>query len=84
MNTSNTTTAQELTQHITNVKKAIAHIQNKFEAEKDCMGNCKENNLGTQLHKTMLSTVINNMQVVEVYSPPRVVKMANEMGLRGG
>ena len=40
--------------------------------------------MGTQLNKIMLSTVINNMQVVEVYSPPRVVKMANEMWLRGG
>ena len=28
--------------------------------------------------------LINNMQVAEVYGPPRVVEMANRMGLRGG
>ena len=43
-----------------------------------------ENNLGSQINAMMLSTLINNMQVAEVYSPPRVVAMANRMGLRGG
>ena len=40
--------------------------------------------LGAQLNKVMLSTLINNMEVVEIYSPPRVVEMANKMELRGG
>ena len=32
----------------------------------------------------MLGMVVKQMQVSEVYSPPRVVEMANRMGLRGG
>ena len=82
--TNPTTSRQILTQHISNVKKAIADIQAKIEAEKRRIDRNKGNNLGSQLNKTMLNMLINNMQVAEVYSPPRVVKMANEMGMRGG
>ena len=40
--------------------------------------------LGDQLNRTMLNMVVKQMQVSEVYSPPRIVEMANKMGLRGG
>ena len=32
----------------------------------------------------MLDMMVKQMQASEIYSPPRVVEMANKMGLRGG
>ena len=32
----------------------------------------------------MLNMLTEQMQVAEVYSPPRVAEMANQMGMRGG
>ena len=40
--------------------------------------------LGDNLNELMLNMVVEQMQVSEVYSPPRVVAMANKMGFRGG
>ena len=83
-NDADATQKQTITQHITNVKKATAHIQSRMEEERIQMNRNKQNNLGAQLNQTMLNTLIGNMQVAEVYSPPGIVKMANKMGFRGG
>ena len=40
--------------------------------------------LGKQLTHTMCRNLLNNVRVVEVYSPPRVAKMAESIGLRAG
>lgn len=66
------------------MKKTIAHVQSKIQNELANVHKSKNNNLGAQLKKVMLNMLINNMQVAEIYNPPRVVEMANKMGLRGG
>ena len=75
---------EEIMHMWSNVKKAIVHIKDRIkeiENERDrAMNGC----LGAKLNETMLGVVLNQMQVSEVYSPPRVVEMANKMGLRGG
>ena len=48
------------------------------------MGKLGASNLGSHLKKTVLSALVNDMQVAEIYRPLRVVKVANQMGLRGG
>lgn len=48
------------------------------------MNQTREDNMGAQLNKAMLNTLITNMEVVEIYSPLRVVEMANKVGFRGG
>ena len=42
------------------------------------------NNLGRQLSNTMFKNLLMKIEVVEVYSPPRVTMMAEEMGFRAG
>ena len=37
-----------------------------------------------QLDKMMMSMLVDNTQVAEIYSPPRVAKIAKSMGLRAG
>ena len=36
------------------------------------------------MNMMMLNMMVNQMEVAEVYSPPRVVGMANKLGIRGG
>ena len=58
------------------VQRAIDHITNTEVL--------RQNNLGTQLDRMMLNMLTTKMQVAEIYSPPRVVAMANKMGLSRG
>ena len=66
------------------MKKAITQIKEKIRMEKQKMTVPTGGSLGSQLDQTMLNMLINEIQVAEVYSPPRVVQMANRMGMRGG
>ena len=59
------------------VQKAIAEIERKERARHQ---NAKQN----QLNRTMRSILMEQMDVAEVYSPPRIAEMARQMGLRGG
>ena len=56
--------------------KAIHHVNSIMEK--------KPSKLEHKLDKTMMELLIANVQVAEVYSPPRVVAMAKAMGLKGG
>ena len=76
-------TTGECTEMCTNVKKAITQIKENIRMEKERLL-LQSGNLGTQLNQAMLKMLVNQMQVAEVYSPPRVVEMANRMGMRGG
>ena len=64
---------QELLGHL---RKAIEWVDNKFRKV--------DNSITNQLNKTMMGMLIDEIQVVEVYSPSRVAKMASDMGLRAG
>ena len=58
------------------VRKAIYHIdQTSGRQRSDTEG---------KLDKAMMELLITNMQVAEIYSPPRVTAMARSMGLRPG
>ena len=59
------------------VRKALYHVEQKMKQE-------NTNNIETQLDKTMMKILLMNMEVAEVYSPPRVTQMARKMGLRAG
>lgn len=66
-----------LKERIGNVKKAIHLIKQKMEREQG-MG------VGMQLDQIMLQMVTAGMDVAEFYSPPRVIQLAQDMGLRAG
>ena len=78
------TTTEEYVGMCNNLKKTIARIQEKIRQEKNNVTTQMENNLGSQINIKMLSMLTEQMEVAEVYSPPRVVEMANRMGMRGG
>ena len=44
----------------------------------------KDSNLESQLTQTPIKNMLAKMEVAEVYSPPRVTRMAESMGLRAG
>ena len=68
-----------------NVRRAIKQIKENSWKEEENLARQSVNNLGIQINQTMLNMLINQMHVAEVYSPPpRVVEMANAMGMRGG
>ena len=67
-----------------NVKKAIADVQERIQKTKNEFKQETNELLGDRLNRTMLGMVVKQMQVSEVYSPPRVMEMANKKGLRGG
>ena len=69
-------TEQDLGVQKKHVRDAIHHIRRKVLAPGE--------DLGTQIDHTMLGMVAEQIQVAEVYSPPRVVEVATSMGLRGG
>ena len=75
---------EEFVKMCSNVKTAIANAQERIQRTKDEINKGTGECLGNQLNKTMLGMVVKQMQASEVYSPPRVVEMANRMGLRGG
>lgn len=64
---------QEMQGHL---RKAMDWVNDKMKHE--------ANSLTKQLNKTMLGILIGNMQVAEIYSPPRVAKMAKDLGPRAG
>ena len=41
-------------------------------------------NVSSQMDQVMLQMMVNNMDVAEFYSPPRITDMAVKMGLRAG
>ena len=57
-------------------KRAINVIEQRMMAEGD--------NLGSMLNSVMMKMLGKEMDVAEVYSPPRVTAMAQKMGLRAG
>ena len=59
------------------VQKAMAEIERK---ERQCMRGYKEG----QLNCAMRQMMFENMEVAEIYSPPRITKRARRMGLRAG
>lgn len=59
------------------IKKAIQHIEQHVKQE-------GRTNVETQLNQTMARMLVANIDVAEVYSPPKVAQMAREMGLKGG
>ena len=67
-----------------NLRRTISRMQTKIRQEKNKMKMQVENNLGSQFNFMMLDMLTEQMQVAEVYSPPRVAEMANQMGMRGG
>ena len=58
------------------VRKAIHHINGMVEY--------RRSSIEKQLDKAMMGLLIANVQVAEVYSPPRVTEMAKAMGLKVG
>ena len=58
-----------------NIRKAIHYVEMKMmkEASRD---------VSAQLDQAMLKMLLMNIDVAEVYSPPRVTQMARKMGLR--
>ena len=64
---------QELQGHL---RKAIKWV------ERQVQGKC--GTLQNQFDKTMMSLLINNIEVAEIYSLPRITKMARSMGFRAG
>ena len=74
----------ELIKMCSNVRKAIANAQERIQKTKDELSKRTGECVGNQLNNTMLGMMVRQMQVSEVYSPPKVVEMANKMGLRGG
>ena len=59
---------------MTHVRRAIAAIE--MRQRNEALGSC--------MNITMMKMFLNNMDVAEVYSPPRVAAMARKMGLRAG
>ena len=64
---------QEMFGHL---RKAIEWVNNKTEGMNKSISN--------QINRTMMEILLNNMQAAEVYSPPRVAKMASNVGFRAG
>lgn len=82
--TSQTTKEKLCSQIWSHVKKAMAHVQANIQKNRNCDDGGSTHNLGSQLNRTMLNMLINQMQVAKVYGPPRVVETANKICLRGG
>ena len=55
------------------IRKATQHVNYMMEK--------KPSKLEDKLDKTMRELLIANVQVAEVYSPPRVTRMAEQLGL---
>ena len=62
-------------------QEQIAHLR---KAMMTIESNMKKERLGTCMNKTRMRMLINQMDVAEVYSPPRAVAMARRMGHRVG
>ena len=69
-------TTEELEEMRGRVKKAIHTIQQKIAREREDVSN--------RLNMTMMKMLINEIEVAEVSSPPRVAQMARRMGLKAG
>ena len=70
---------------IAHVTKAIAVIEGKLDAEKLKLKTTTQmTDRERQLNITMARMLRHQMEVAEVYSPPRIIKMAQEIGLRAG
>ena len=67
-----------------NVRRAIKQLKETIWKEEENLARQSANNLGTPINYLMVKMLMNQMQVAEVYSPPRVVETANKMGMRGG
>lgn len=65
-------------------EKAIAHVQEQALRNENNKEATTTSNLGLQLNKSMVKLLINQMQADEIYSPPRVAEVADDMGMRGG
>ena len=59
------------------IQKAIAELERRERQQ-------HRGDKQAQLNKTMRSILLEQMDVAEVYSPPGIVAMAQQMGLRGG
>ena len=59
------------------------HIRKALHAVKQKMKQTTTN-VCSQLNQTMMQLMIIGMDVAESYRPPRIIKMASEMGLRAG
>ena len=68
---------KEYEEMIGNIKNAIHCIQNKMREESLLK-------IDAQLEQTMARRLIANMQMADIYSPPRVTQVAREIGLRAG
>ena len=76
---------EQVKEAIANVTKAIAVTEGKVNNEKLKMNTTTQMiNREAQLNATMAKMLRSKMEVAEVYSPPRVVAMAKQMGLRQG
>ena len=82
--TQTTHSKDELVKMHSNVKKAIAYAKERLQETKNELEMEVRGCLDDKLNETMLNMVVKQIQVSEVYSPPRVVEMVNKMGLRGG
>ena len=69
-------TEEQVAERRHNVQRAINVIEQRYKG--------KHTGMGQQLTHVMLKNLIMNVQVAEVYSPPRVTKMAETMGPRAG
>ena len=69
---------------VNNVRRAIVKIKERIRKQTESANKHKETNVSSQLNPMMPNMLLNQTQVAEVYSPPRVAEMANITGMRGG
>ena len=60
------------------------HVEKALHMVKQKMQRSRMQDVSTQLDQMMLQMLIMNMDIAEFYSPPRVAKMARDIGLRAG
>ena len=69
-------TEEQRAERKNNILAAIVAVEKRQRLDKG--------GLGQQLTHTIFRNLILQMEVAEVYSPPRVTTMAEQMGLRAG
>ena len=69
-------TEEQVAEKRKHVLKAIQNIEQRERLDRG--------NLGQQLSHTMVKNLLAEIEMAEVYSPPRVTRMAEQMGLRAG
>ena len=77
MSSGDVMTKEEIREKIHQVQKAIMEIERR---QRQTRRSAKEE----QINNMMRSILLKQMDVAEVYSPPRIAEMAHKFGLRAG